>query len=59
MIKKINLLKEVDMLSLIYYTIGGQNLVYKLAEMLKLYLCHYHQQLNGKLWIKNQLLLKD
>ena len=58
-IKKSNTKKGVDMLNLIYYMIEGQNLVYKRVEMLKLYLCHCHQLLNGKLWIKNQLLLKD
>ena len=33
MIKKFNILKEVDMLNLTYYMIEVQNLDYKLVEM--------------------------
>ena len=36
-IKKCNILKEVDMLNLIYYMIEEQNLDYKQVEMLKEY----------------------
>ena len=43
------------MLNLIYYMIEGQNLVYKRVEMLKLYLCLYLQQLNGKLMDKEPI----